>query len=182
MAELTAKQARFVDQYLIDLNATQAAIRAGYKKHTAGQIGHELLKKPEIIDAIDAAKIARSERTKIDADWVLKRLADEADADLADLYDDNGDLLPVEDWPLIFRQGLVSGVEIEALYDGEGEDRIQIGHVKKIKLTDRVRRLELIGKHIRVNAFQEQVQIKGLDTLAERLERAARRDAEKDGE
>jgi phage terminase small subunit len=175
MEELTAKQARFVDEYLIDLNATKAAIRAGYKKHTAGSMGHELLKKPEIIEAIEAAKLERSERTQVDADWVLKRLAEEADADMADLYDDNGDLLPVEEWPLIWRQGLVAGVEIEALYSGDGEERILIGQVKKLKLVDRTRRLELIGKHVRVNAFQEVVEHKGLNALADRLERAQKR-------
>ncbi|MBY3038921.1 terminase small subunit [Rhizobium laguerreae] len=175
MEELTAKEARFVDEYLIDLNATNAAIRAGYKKHTARQAGSRLLSNVDIQAAIERAKLERSERTKIDADWVLTRLADEAQADLAEIYDDNGDLLPVEDWPLIWRQGLVSGIKIEALYEGEGEDRIQIGHVKEIKLTDRVRRLELIGKHIRVNAFQDVVEHKGLNALADRLERAQKR-------
>ncbi|OHV24933.1 terminase small subunit [Rhizobium sp. RMa-01] len=176
-ANLTAKQARFVEQYLIDLNGTQAAIRAGFRKHTAHQAAYELLRKPEIIAAIEAAKLARSERTQVDADWVLKRLADEADADMADLYDDDGDLLPVEDWPLIWRQGLVAGVDIEALYaDGEeGEGRKIIGHVKKLKLVDRTRRLELIGKHVKVNAFQETVELKGLNALADRLERAQKR-------
>ena len=68
---LTPKQQRFVDEYLIDLNATQAAIRAGYSEDTAGSIGHENLNKPEIAQAIVAAKAERSERTKINADWVL---------------------------------------------------------------------------------------------------------------
>jgi phage terminase small subunit len=175
MEQLTAKQARFVDEYLIDLNATKAAIRAGYKKHTAGSMGHELLKKPEIEAAIEAAKHERSERTRVDADWVLTRLADEADADMADLYDDNGALLPVEDWPLIWRTGLVAGVETEELYEGEGGDRINVGQVKKLKLVDRTRRLELIGKHVKVNAFQEVVEHKGLNALADRLERAQKR-------
>jgi len=175
MEELTPKEARFVSEYLVDLNATKAAERAGYKKHTARQAGSRLLSDVNIQAAIEAAKLERSERTQIDADWVLTRLANEADADMADLYDDNGDLLPVEEWPLIWRQGLVAGVEIEALYEGEGEDRIQVGHVKKLKLVDRTRRLELIGKHIRVNAFQDVVEHKGLNALADRLERAQKR-------
>jgi len=177
MEELTAKEARFVDEYLVDLNATNAAIRAGYKKHTARQAGSRLLSNVDIQEAIERGKLERSERTKVDADWVLTRLAHEADADMADLYGDNGDLLPVEEWPLIWRQGLVAGVEIEALYEGEGEDRIQIGHVKKLKLVDRTRRLELIGKHVKVNAFQETVELKGLNALADRMERAHKRAA-----
>jgi len=176
MSSLTPKQQRFCEEYLIDLNATQAAIRAGYSEKTASSQGERLLRNAEIDRVINAGKQSRSERTQIDADWVLQRLALEADADLADLYDaETGDLLPVKDWPKIWRQGLVAGVDIEALYEGHGDDRIQVGHTKKLKLSDRVRRLELIGKHIKVNAFQEQVAVKGLDTLADRLERAMKR-------
>jgi hypothetical protein len=85
---LTPRQARFVEEYLVDLSATQAAIRAGYSKKTAGRIGSQNLAKPDIAVAIDAAKSARAERTAIDADWVLARLRAEADADLADLFFD----------------------------------------------------------------------------------------------
>ena len=175
---LTAKQQRFVDEYLIDLNATQAAIRAGYSEKSAGDQAAQLLGKTHIKAAIDAAKSARAEETKIDAAWVLKRLSDEATADVADLYDDDGNLLPVKQWPLIWRQGLVAGIDVEDLFEGRGEDRERIGRVLKIKLSDRVRRLELIGKHIGVNAFQEVVQHKGLDGLADRMARAAKRSSE----
>lgn len=68
---LTAKQQMFVKEYLVDLNATQAAIRAGYSVKTAGQIGDEILKKPEIAAAVQAGMDARSQRTEITADYVL---------------------------------------------------------------------------------------------------------------
>ncbi len=68
---LTAKQECFVKEYLIDLNATQAAIRAGYSEKTAGQIGDENLKKPQISEAIQKAMDARAQRTEITADYVL---------------------------------------------------------------------------------------------------------------
>lgn len=169
---LTPKQLRFIEEYLIDANATQAAVRAGYSTRTANQQGPRLLENPVVLAAIDAAKIDRSEKLKIDAEWILQRLVDEAEADLADLYDDKGDLKPVEQWPEIWRKGLVTGIDVEVLFDGFGNDRRQIGTVKKIKLSDRVRRLELIGKHIKVNAFQESVHHTGLDALGERLDRA----------
>lgn len=175
MSDLTHKQRRFVDEYLIDLNATQAAIRAGYSRRRANTAGSRLLEDPRIISAIDAAKTTRSQRTQIDADWVLQRLATEADADLADLYDNENNLLPIEEWPLIWRQGLVTGVDIEVLFEGQGEDRKEVGRVKKIRMSDRIRRLELIGKHVRVNAFQETINVKGFDGLADRLERARKR-------
>lgn len=73
MRPLTAKQKRFVDEYLIDLNATQAAIRAGYSPHTANEIGAENLAKPSIAAAVAAAVAARKERTQITADDVLRR-------------------------------------------------------------------------------------------------------------
>ena len=71
---MTPKQQRFVDEYLIDLNATQAAIRAGYSAKTAGQIGDELLKKPEIANLVQAAMDERSARTEITADYVLQSI------------------------------------------------------------------------------------------------------------
>ena len=64
-AKFTPKQQRFVAEYLIDLNATQAAIRAGYSRNCAGQIGEENLKKPQIAEAVARAKRQRSEATKI---------------------------------------------------------------------------------------------------------------------
>jgi len=68
---LNAKQAHFVEEYLLDLNATQAAIRAGYSKKTAPEIGCQLLTKPHIAQVITEAKKARSERTEIDQDEVV---------------------------------------------------------------------------------------------------------------
>ena len=174
--KLTEKQRRFVEAYLLDPNATQAAIAAGYSAKTARAVGAENLTKPDIRELIDAARQKREEETQIDAAWVLKRLGLEAEADIADLYDEKTNTLkPIHEWPLIWRQGLVAGVEINELFEGHGEDRIQIGYVSKIKLSDRIKRLELIGKHVRVNAFQEVVQHKGLEGLADRLARAKKR-------
>lgn len=176
MRELTPKQARFVEEYLIDLNATQAAIRAGYSAANADKIGSELLGKTRIDQAIQEAKDQRSERTNVNADYVLRRLFEMAEADRADLYDEKGNLLPVKDWPEVWRKGMVTGIEIDALYEGSGEERIQVGHVKKIRTETPLAILQTLGKHISVNAFQEQVKVTGLDALAERLARAGQRD------
>jgi phage terminase small subunit len=156
---LKPKQQRFVDEYLIDLNATAAAKRTGYSERTAYSIGQELLKKPEITEALERAKAERAERTRIDADWLLRRLADEAVADMADLYDADGNLKPIADWPLIWRQGLVAG--IESATEKAGDDAKDITVVRKVKLTDRGRRLELIGRHIDVQAFRDRVEFAG---------------------
>lgn len=73
---LTDKQQRFVEEYLIDLNATQAAIRAGYSENTARAIGAENLTKPDIAAAIAALKADRSERTEVSADYVLTSIVE----------------------------------------------------------------------------------------------------------
>lgn len=72
--KLTAKQQRFVEQYLIDLNATQAAIRAGYSEKTAKVIGSENLSKPDIAAAIEAGRAKAAEKAELSVGWVLERL------------------------------------------------------------------------------------------------------------
>ena len=84
---LNPKQQRFVDEYLVDLNATQAAIRAGYSADTAGQIGHELLKKPEIQHGLAEARKRQQERTGITADRVIAEIALMAFADARELVE-----------------------------------------------------------------------------------------------
>ena len=86
-ARLTDKQQRFVAEYLIDLNATQAAIRAGYSAKNADKIGSQLLGKTRVAEAIQAEKTARSERTEIDQDYVLKKLKEIADRPASDAQD-----------------------------------------------------------------------------------------------
>jgi phage terminase small subunit len=73
---MTPKQQRFVDEYLVDLNATQAAIRAGYSAKTANVIGHENLTKPDIAEAVMAAMRERAQRIEISQDYVLQSIVD----------------------------------------------------------------------------------------------------------
>ena len=160
--DLTPKEARFVDEYLVDLNATQAAIRTGYSPRTAKQIGEEVLKRPQIAAAIEEAKRARSERTQVDADWVLNLLRAQAEADLADLFDKRGALKPVHEWPRVWRTGLVVGLDAyeeaaraDPKAKDKADDKIIVGTARKVRLVDRTRVVELIGKHISVAAFRE---------------------------
>jgi len=84
---LTEKQQRFIEEYMVDLNATQAAIRAGYSRDTAGSIGHENLKKPEIQFALLEARKKQQERTNITADGALREAWNIATADVRELVD-----------------------------------------------------------------------------------------------
>lgn len=76
---MTPRQAAFVGEYLIDLNASAAAVRAGYSQRRAQEIGYQLLHKPTVAEAIQKALAERSERVKLDADWVVCRLREEAE-------------------------------------------------------------------------------------------------------
>lgn len=154
---LTPKKQRFADEFIVDLNAAAAAQRAGYSSRTAKQQGSRLLTDVDVQAAIAAAQSRRSQRTQIDADWVLRRLAAMADADMKDLYGPNGALLPVEQWPEVWRRGLVAGIEAD-------ETRIDGGltvTTRKVKLADRIRTLELIGRHVAVGAWREKVEHTG---------------------
>nr|DAF21232.1 MAG TPA: Terminase small subunit [Caudoviricetes sp.] len=77
--KLRERQKRFIEEYLVDLNATQAAIRAGYSEQTAYSIGQRLLKKVEVQEAIQQAQNKRSERTQITQDEVIRRLIENVD-------------------------------------------------------------------------------------------------------
>jgi phage terminase small subunit len=145
-SKLTPKQQRFVQEYLVDFNATQAAIRAGYSPKVADRNGPRLLRNAAISAAVQAYKDQFA--TAISATWLLNRLEAEVSADIADLYAADGRLKPVGQWPKIWRQGLVTAVEVEDGKDGRPR-------VSRIRFSDRVKRLELLGKHITVGAFVE---------------------------
>ena len=153
MANLTPKQQRFVEEYLIDLNATQAAIRSGYSEKTARQIGEQNLSKLYIQKAIQEAQARREERTKIDADYVLQRLVAIDQMDVLDIMDDQMRILPLRDWPKIWRQ-YISNIENLELSDADGV-------FKKIKWPDKVKNLELLGKHVSVGAFKDKIEHSG---------------------
>ena len=172
---LTAKDIRFVDAYMLKPDPSEAARAAGSSAKRARQAGYELLTKPDVAAEIERRQAERSKQTGIDAAWVLRRLAEEAEADLADIYTEHGTLKPVNEWPLVWRKGLVQGIKVDEIYEGRGEGRELVGLVKEVKLSDRIKRLELIGKHIGVKAFEETVRVKGLEGLGERLSRAAYR-------
>ncbi|SMG01060.1 terminase small subunit [Burkholderia singularis] len=149
MSGLTAKQQRFVDEYLVDLNATAAARRAGYSVKTADRIGPELLGKTWVAAAIAAGKAERSERTKIDAAYVVQRLVEIDQMDVLDILADDMALKPVSQWPRVWRQYL-SGFDLAEMFDGNGEAREVIGIMKKIKWPDKVKNLELLGRHFSI--------------------------------
>jgi len=138
---LTAKQQRFIEEYLIDLNATQAAIRAGYSPKTAREIGAENLSKPHIRARVDEALAERSRRTGITADRVLRELARIAFANAPDLINMDDATLRAD--ASVDDTAAIASVRVKRIpaADGEGVER-------EIRLADKLRALELLGKHL----------------------------------
>lgn len=135
---LTAKQKMFVLEYMKDLNATQAAIRAGYSEKTAKQIGEENLSKPYMQAAIEEQMKAREVRTLVTADRVVKELAKVAFADLKDFvqFGPGGVTIRPDD-------------EVDGTMLAEVSETItQAGGSKKVKMYDKLKALELLGRHL----------------------------------
>lgn len=171
MAKLTAKQQRFCDEYLIDLNATQAAIRAGYSPKTAEQLAYQLLQKTSVQNHIAELQKKREERTEITQDSVLHELALIAFAKASDyarvvekdaMVEVDGHMVPVLDED--GNQVKYRTVE-PILTDELTEDQKKaIAVIKKgrdgfeIKPYSKIQALELLGKHL--GMFTEKVEVK----------------------
>lgn len=144
--QLTPKQAAFVAEYLLDLNATQAAIRAGYSPKTAAFIGAENLKKPNIDAAIQAAQQERARRTEISQDNVLTEIARLAFLDPRRFYAPDGSLVAIPDLPDDVAAA-VAGMEVSP----EG--------IRKVKLADKLKALELAARHL--GMFRDNLNLTG---------------------
>lgn len=138
---LTPKQVRFCEEYLIDLNATQAAIRAGYSTDSAGSIGSENLTKPEIRARIDAAMAERSKRTGINADRVLRELGRIAFVNAKDVL--NLSTAEVRADASDDDLAVIAGVKVKRIPGEFGE-----GVEREVRLADKLKALELCGKHL----------------------------------
>lgn len=160
MAKLTEKQQKFCDEYLIDLNATQAAIRAGYSSNTANEQGARLLAKVSVQNYIQERKQDRIERTEITQDMVLNELANIAFSNIADYV------------KVVEKEAVVDGKKIKyktvdaTLTDNLSEEQKKALSVIKegkngleIKMNDKVRALELLGKHL--GMWTEKVEVTG---------------------
>lgn len=136
---LTPMQAAFVAEYLVDLNATQAAVRAGYSAKTAEQMAYQLLQKTSVQNAIQIERSKRSERTKVNQDYVLNNLTEVVERCM-------------QRAPVMTR---ADGVSVQ-LVDDEGR------HVWNFDARSAVSSLNLIGKHL--GMFGEQVTVKDADS------------------
>lgn len=161
-AKLTPLQARFADEYMIDFNGKQAAQRAGSKAERLEQAAYEFLINPDVQNYVEEMRKIQRNRARMTADRLLEMLQEEAEADQAELYDADGNLKPIHDWPMVFRRGLVTGIELETKYERDGDGGVRdLGRVAKIKLESRSKVKELLGRHVGVQAFKDNVTLSG---------------------
>jgi Phage terminase, small subunit len=142
MPKLTAKQEKFIQEYLIDLNATQAAIRAGYSAKTAEVIAFENLRKPYLQAAIQEAMQERAKRTQVTQDMIVNELAKIAFSDLKSVVS------WTKDGKIIVKPSdEVDGTIMSEISETEINYGDYIKRTKKVKLHDKLRALELLGRH-----------------------------------
>lgn len=154
---ITEKQKKFVEEYLIDLNATQAAIRAGYSVKNAGKIGHELLEKTRISNEVTKKIAERSRRTGINADRVLIELAKIAFVNVDDVIESKDATLKEN----ASRDDLaaIQSIKVKTF----GEDGVE----REIKLADKLKALDMLGRHL--GMWNDKLQVSGMEEEQKKL-------------
>ncbi|WP_320729562.1 terminase small subunit [Enterobacter ludwigii] len=177
---LTAMQEAYCQSYIkTPENQSQAAIDAGFSPNTAHVKASVMMRDERIQKRIAELMEERNKRNRVSADYVLMRLVEIDQMDVLDILNDDGSLKPIRDWPKIWRTTL-SGFDLSSTIMNMNEDSIET-ILKKIKWPDKVKNLELIGKHVDVNAFKERLEVSGTVTIADRMAAARRRVKEQAG-
>ena len=161
---LTDKQRQFIAEYLIDFNATQAAIRAGYSENCPSEIGYENLSKPLIQRAIQEAMDKRAKRTEITQDRVLAELAKIGFANMQNYMRANADGDPYLDFSALTEDqaAALSEVTVEDYTEGRGEASREVKRVK-FKLCDKRAALVDIGRHLGMFPNNGRIELTGAD-------------------
>lgn len=161
---MSEKHARFVAEYLIDLNATQAAIRAGYSPKTANEQGCRLLANASVAQAVAEGQRKRLHSAELSATRVLEEMRRLAFSDVRDLFDEQGNLRPIH--TLTQEQSAaIAGLEVIIKNAEAGDGKTDKVH--KIKVWDKPRTLEMLGKHFKL--LTDQISITTDDANIQRL-------------
>ncbi|ECL4417934.1 terminase small subunit [Salmonella enterica] len=177
---LTAMQEAYAQEYTkCPENQTQAAINAGFSPNTAAVKASVMMRDERIQKRIAELMEERNKRLRVSADYVLIRLVEIDQMDVIDILNDDGTLKPIREWPKIWRTTL-SGFDLSSTIMNMDETSIET-ILKKIKWPDKVKNIELIGKHVDVNAFKERLEVSGTVTIADRMAKARRRVKEQAG-
>ncbi|HEX7013171.1 MAG TPA: terminase small subunit, partial [Steroidobacteraceae bacterium] len=176
---LTPKQQRFVDEYLVDLNATAAYRRAGYtaKGNAAEVNAARLLRNAQVAQAVRKAMDERAARVEVRQDDVLRELMRLAMCDISQAFDEEGRLRPLHEIPEDVRRA-IAGVDtvertLSAGQQGEDDEEVEevavVQRVRKIKFWDKTKALELLGRHLKL--YTDKVEHSGTITTRVRFER-----------
>jgi len=141
------RRTRFIKEYLLEHNATKAAIAAGYSEKTAKQQGSRLLTNADVQDEIAARSRKLTAKLDISVERVAQEFARIAFNDPRKLFKDDGSLKPVSEWD-DDSAAAIGGMDVSELFDGAGDERAQVGYLKKVKMTDKVRALEGLGRYL----------------------------------
>ncbi|EMM6052657.1 TPA: terminase small subunit [Escherichia coli] len=172
---LTAMQEAYCQSYIkTPENQTQAAINAGFSPNTAAVKASVMMRDERIQKRIAELMEERNKRMRVSADYVLMRLVEIDQMDVIDILNDDMSIKPVSEWPKVWRQYL-TGFELADMFEGRGDEKELVGILKKIKWPDKVKNLELIGKHVDVNAFKERMDVNVNVTIADRIAAARKR-------
>jgi phage terminase small subunit len=163
LKKLTEREESLCQAMLVSDNQSEAFRKSKYATDKMSQAtitkqASRYFQKPHIRGRMAILTQKRNERSKIDADYVIKRLAEIDQMDVKDILDDEGGLLPVNEWPKQWRI-TVSGIEVSKLKVGQDGSAI----LSKIKWPDKVKNLELIGKHVDVQAWREKIDVTVVD-------------------
>ncbi|HGG2509015.1 TPA: terminase small subunit [Escherichia coli] len=183
---LTAMQEAYCQSYIkTPENQTQAAINAGFSPNTAAVKASVMMRDERIQKRIAELMEERNKRMRVSADYVLMRLVEIDQMDVLDILNDDGGMKPIAEWPKVWRTSL-SAMDIAtikttqaSLQKENGEADLSVDDVehilKKVKWPDKVKNLELIGKHVDVNAFKERLDVNVNVTIADRIAAARKR-------
>ena len=183
---LTAMQEAYCQSYIkTPENQTQAAINAGFSPDTAAVKASVMMRDERIQKRIAELMEERNKRLRVSADYVLLRLVEIDQMDVLDILNDDGGMKPIAEWPKVWRTSL-SAMDIATIKttqaslqkeNGEADLSVEdVEHIlKKAKWPDKVKNLELIGKHVDVNAFKERLDVNVNVTIADRIAAARKR-------
>lgn len=157
---LRPQHRRFAELYLVHYDATKSAIEAGFSKRSAKSIGHATLQRPEVRCYLESLQLKQTERLQVDADDILTSLLRIARFDIADIMTDDGSIKPLSYVPPEIRRAIAGA-------------KFKDGKLVEIKIPDKVRSLELLGKHKRI--FADVNVIEGELSIRERIARGRRR-------
>jgi phage terminase small subunit len=163
---MTPKQDRFVAEYLANgLNATQAAIAAGYSEKTAQQQGSRLLLNGEVAAAVAGKTNLMLEKLEITADMVLQEIGKLAFFDPGKLFNPDGSMKLISEIDERSRASL-AGFDACELFEGTGEQKHAYGLLKKVKLVDKTRNLEMLGRYFKMfTGDKEDLQVERITTI-----------------